>query len=79
MDRTRLRRINSMHFIFNEKYEFTPWVVSHWVRPTPEIFEFIYKYIEDNSKTLLELAETAPNIHVAAHKIVREAIKHKHK
>ena len=72
-----MRRVGSMQFIFNEKYEFKPYVVSYYARPTKKLFKFLYTYIESHADELLKMVEYDPDIFVAVHNILFEVMKHR--
>ena len=72
-----MRRISFDHFIFNEQYEFTPWVISHYIKPTKRNCDFICNYIETHVDEMIRIGKSAPNIFVAAYSMLREAVKHK--
>jgi hypothetical protein len=64
-----------MHFVLNDKYTFTPWIVSQQTRPTKEMCIYIYKYIENNSQELLSLTSNIYDSFMVCQVMVREAIK----
>jgi hypothetical protein len=64
-----------MHFVLNDKYTFTPWIVSQQTRPTKEMCIYIYKYIENNSQELLSLTSNISDSFMVCQVMVREAIK----